>query len=49
MIDPINYLKQYREEEPEWLKGYFQGKQPSFKDIMSSRIGYYPGSGYDGM
>ena len=44
----ISYLKDYREEVPAWLSDYLQGKQFSFKDIMSSRVGYYPGSGYDG-
>ena len=44
----ISYLKDYREEVPTWLSDYLQGKQFSFKDIMSSRVGYYPGSGYDG-
>lgn len=48
MTDMISYLKNYREEEPEWLKEYFNGKAFTFKDIMSSRVGYYPGSGFDG-
>ena len=48
MNEMISYLKDYREEVPAWLSDYLQGKQFSFKDIMSSRVGYYPGSGYDG-
>ena len=48
MNEMISYLKDYREEVPTWLSDYLQGKQFSFKDIMSSRVGYYPGSGYDG-
>ena len=43
MIDMISYLKDYREEVPAWLSDYLQGKQFSFKDIMSSRVAYYPG------
>lgn len=47
MIDMISYLKGFREEVPTWLNEYLQGKQLTFKDIMSSRVAYYPGSGYD--
>ena len=43
MNDMISYLKDYREEVPVWLKDYLHGKHISFKDIMSSRVGYYPG------
>ncbi len=39
MNEMISYLKDYREEIPAWLSDYFQGKQFSFKDIMSSRVG----------
>ena len=45
----VSYLSQYKEEAPFWLENYTEGKDVSFLDIMSSRIGYYPGSGYDGM
>ena len=48
MTDIYTYLKDYREEEPEWIGNYLRGEQITFKDIMSSRIGYYPGSGFDG-
>ena len=48
MIDMVSYLKGFREEVPTWLNEYLQGKQLTFKDIMSSRVAYYPGSGYDG-
>ena len=48
MTDIITYLKDYREEEPEWIGKYLRGEQITFKDIMSSRIGYYPGSEFDG-
>lgn len=43
MTDMFSYLKNYREEEPGWLKDYFHGKTFTFKDIMSSRVGYYAG------
>ena len=48
MIDMISYLRSFREEVPTWLNDYFLGKQLTFKDIMSSRVAYYPGSGDDG-
>ena len=48
MTDIITYLKDYREEEPEWIARYLRGEEITFKDIMSSRIGYYPGSEFDG-
>lgn len=44
----VSYLSQYKEETPLWLENYTEGNNVSFSDIMSSRIGYYPGSGYDG-
>ena len=43
MNDVISYLKNYREETPEWIENYLRGEQISFKDIMSSRVAYYPG------
>ena len=42
MTDIYTYLKDYREEEPEWIARYLQGVQITFKDIMSSRVGFYP-------
>ena len=39
----ISYLSIYREETPEWIARYLRGEQITFKDIMSSRIGYYAG------
>lgn len=44
----VLYLSQYREEIPAWLQNYSNGEKITFKDIMSSRVAYYPGSGYDG-
>lgn len=43
MTDIYTYLKDYREEEPEWIARYLRGEQITFNDIMSSRVGYYPG------
>ena len=48
MKEMITYLKDFREEEPEWIARYLRGEQLSFRDIMSSRVGYYPGSEFDG-
>ena len=48
MMYAREYLSNYREEEPAWIGKYLRGEQLTFKDIMSSRVAYYPGSGYDG-
>lgn len=49
MVNDINsYLSQYREEMPKWLENYSEKTPLSFSEIMSGRIGYYPGSGFDG-
>ena len=42
------YLEQYREDIPEWLKAYQRGKSRPLADFLKSRIVYYPGSGIDG-
>jgi len=44
----INYLLQFREETPKWLTEYSPGDKVPFKDFMSGRVGYYPGSEFDG-
>ena len=44
----ISYLSKYEEAIPQWLCNYPNGRKVSFSDIMSSRVGYYPGSGFDG-
>lgn len=49
MTEMISHLRKFREETPTWLKNYRQGDKITFKDIMSTRVAYYPGSGYDGM
>lgn len=49
MTDMVEYLSKFREETPAWLKNYPNCENITFKDIMSSRVAYYPGSGYDGM
>ena len=48
MMNVAEYLSNYREEEPTWLGRHLRNEQVTFKDIMSSRVGYYPGSGFDG-
>ncbi len=47
--DIISYLSKFKEEMPSWLLNYKKDMPVSFLDIMSSRVGYYPGSGFDGM
>lgn len=42
------YLSNFREETPEWIRSYKPGDKPDFKDVMSGRVGYYPGSATDG-
>ena len=44
----VSFLGNYREETPAWIGRYLRGEQITFKDVMSSRVGYYPGSGDDG-
>jgi hypothetical protein len=44
----IDYLSQFKVEMPEWLCAYKAGMNISFVDIMSGRVAYYPGSGFDG-
>lgn len=48
MEEMKEYLKQFREEMPQWLANYNPGDQVSFSDFMSGRVGYYPGSFVDG-
>ena len=42
------YLEQYREDVPEWLREFQPGKSRPLADFLKSRIVYYPGSGIDG-
>ena len=44
----IDYLKQWREDMPEWLANYQTGDKVAFSDFMYGRVGFYPGAGYDG-
>ena len=48
MENVISALSRLPEDMPQWLRDYRPGDRVSFADFMSSRIGYYPGSGYDG-
>ena len=43
------HLAQFKEPMPEWLRNYKSGDAVSFAEFMQGRVGYYPGSGYDGM
>lgn len=47
-MEMYEYLKQFREEEPLWLKNYKEGDGFSFDDVISGRLAYYPGFGDDG-
>ena len=42
------YLSTFKEDTPAWLREYRSGDFVPFSDFMSGRVGYYPGSGYDG-
>ncbi len=41
MMSIFSYLSNFRQEEPEYITRYLHGEQITFKDIMSSRVGYY--------
>ena len=43
-----DYLKKWREVMPSWLANYRPGDHVEFSDFMGGRIGYYPGSFFDG-
>ena len=42
------YLKNWRENMPSWLVNYCPGDYVEFRELMGGRIGYYPGSLFDG-
>lgn len=42
------YLKQYKETMPTWLKKHKKGDPLNMNDVFNSHIVYYPGSGSDG-
>ena len=42
------YLEQYREDVPEWLRGYRRGGSRPLADFLRSRIVYYPDDDYWG-
>ena len=42
------YLKNWRENMPSWLVNYCPGDYVEFREFMGGRIGYYPGSLFDG-
>lgn len=47
-LEVHEFLNEYKEEMPQWLREYKPGDQVSFADFMGGRVGYYPGAGYDG-
>lgn len=47
-MEIFEYLNQYREEIPEWIRNYSPEKKITFRDVMSGRTSYYPGFGRDG-
>jgi hypothetical protein len=46
--DINSYLSQFKEDMPEWLRDYEEGTTIGVKDIITGRVGYYPGNGFDG-
>lgn len=42
------YLKEFREDVPQWLTDYQPGDKVSFDEFMRCRVGYYPGAEFDG-
>ena len=48
MQEIYDYLKQYQEDMPCWLKNYHSGDSVYFDMVMKGRVGYYPGSRFDG-
>lgn len=47
MIPIEDYLSQFREPTPYWLKYYHPGDTVRFSDFMDGRVAYYPGCGLD--
>jgi hypothetical protein len=44
----INYLRQLKEETPDWLRNKQPGVKPNISDFFASRVVYYPGAYDDG-
>ena len=45
---PVQYLRQYTEPLPAWLRDFTPGSDYDREKFLSSRTVYYPGSGSDG-
>lgn len=43
-----SYLENIQEPTPVWLKNFSQHSRMNWQDFFSSRLVYYPGSGFDG-
>lgn len=48
-MNVIEYLKNYKEEMPEWLFNYSEGYKLKFAEVIDGRTAYYPGCGDDGL
>lgn len=48
MQEMVDYLKQHRQDMPYWLENYHAGDSLTFDMVVKGRVGYYPGSGFDG-
>lgn len=44
----IEFLKQLKEETPDWLRNKQPGVKPNISDFFASRVVYYPGACVDG-
>lgn len=47
-ISLIDYLNQDKEELPVWLRDYGKDTILDMKEVLKSRVCYYPGAGFDG-
>ena len=48
MVEMKEFLSRFREPIPDWLRRYKSGDRVCFKDFIGGRVGYYPGSRFDG-
>lgn len=42
------YLQSLQEPVPAWLENFKAGDTPDMREVLQSRLVYYPGSGFDG-
>ena len=48
MVSTVDYLKQFAEAVPTWLKDHCPGRSINFDEVRHTRCAYYPGAGDDG-